>query len=467
MFSPVRWSREAWLPIAAGLLWLWCGASFGIVGFLCSVVPGCLLLSSGVSTLLYPGDARIPQFVALGGVLGVPLALPALFVAGPVTGLLLAALSAASFLAAGVVAVRQEPHTEGVPHPAPSLRLAAQVATDDAILATVTVRHPTVGAQEQPRVRREIHAAREMFRDRGWLEQPAQYHAAPPSLQDPLIRASRCHGLDYEHVQFDSGYEPHGGEPGRDRWLSYAPNRTAHAWVLRHRSGPRPWLVCYHGYQMGFPFVDFPAFHAARFHHRFGLNLLLPVLPLHGPRKIGWRSGDGFLSGDFLDTVHAEAQAIWEFGRVLSWIRAQDGAPIGVHGLSLGGYNAALMACFEDLACVVPGIPATDFTRLTWRHGSPLQIRYAEHRGVVHDEVSEVLSVVSPLVLKPRVPHERRYIFAAISDRLVPAEQPYDLWRHWDEPRIVWYQGGHVTFRFHPPVDQLLTQALRESGLVA
>jgi hypothetical protein len=151
----------------------------------------------------------------------------------------------------------------------------------------------------------------------------------------------------------------------------------------------------------------------------------------------------------------------------VSWIRAQGAPPIGVSGLSLGGYNAALVACFEDLACTVPGVPATDFTRLTWRHGAPLQIRYAEHHGIVHDEVREVLSVVSPLVLEPRVPKDRRYIFAAIADRLVPAEQARDLWQHWDRPRIVWYQGAHVTFRLHPAVDRMVTQALRESGLVA
>ena len=50
MFEQQRWPREAWLPISSGLLWLWCAASFGIVGFLFSLIPGCLLLSSGFST---------------------------------------------------------------------------------------------------------------------------------------------------------------------------------------------------------------------------------------------------------------------------------------------------------------------------------------------------------------------------------------------------------------------------------
>jgi dienelactone hydrolase len=467
MFEQRRWPREAWLPISAGLLWLWCAASFGVVGFLFSLLPGCLLLASGVSTLFYPGDHRIPQHTALGGLLGVPLAIPAIFVAGPLIGFALILLSAASLLAAGAIAVRQERHPEEVPTPAVGLALSAQVAADEALLATVSLAQPTPAVGDQGRIRRELREARQLFGDRGWLEKPADYHRAPPELGDARLCRARSRGLDYQRLSFESGYEPRPEEPGRDRWQSYRPNRTAHAWVLRHQDASRPWLVCIHGYQMGKPRFDFPAFRAAHLHHRLGINLVLPVLPLHGPRKIGRVSGDGFLAADFIDTIHAEAQAMWDIRRILSWIRAQGGSRIGVHGLSLGGYNTALLACLDDdLACAIPGIPATDFARLVWRHGPRLQIRYAEHQGLLQDEVAEVTRVVSPLALEPMVPKERRYIFGGVADRLVPADQVRDLWRHWDRPRIEWYQGSHVSFRFHRSVNRLLDDALRESALV-
>jgi hypothetical protein len=61
------------------------------------------------------------------------------------------------------------------------------------------------------------------------------------------------------------------------------------------------------------------------------------------------------------------------------------------------------------------------------------------------------------------VPHERRYLFAAVADRLVPADQVRDLWRHWERPRIEWYQGGHLTFPRHAGVRALVDGALRES----
>jgi hypothetical protein len=461
-----RFPREAWVPIAAGLVWLWCAASFGVLGFLFSLIPGCLLLASGVSTLLYPGDLRIPQFTALGGVLGVLLAPPAVFVEGFWTALLLVALSAASFIAAGLVAVRQEWRHEGVPDAAPGLRVGAEVAADEALLATMALTLPHTDASDLPRLRREVHATRELLRDRGWLEKPADFHLVPPPLEQPEIRLRRLRGLDYEHLRFESGYEPRAEEPGRESWLRHAENRMAHAWALRQRD-PSRWLVCIHGYQMGMPAIDLAAFEAEKLYRARGLNLLFPVLPLHGPRKSGRRSGDGYLAGDPLETLHAVTQAMWDIRRLLSWVRAQGATRIGVHGLSLGGFHTALLACLDDdLACAIPGIPLADVTRIVWRHGPPLRIRHFERNGAVHEEVSELLSVVSPLTLEPRVPKERRYIYAAVCDRLVPADQVHDLWVHWDRPRIVWYQGGHLTFRFHPEVRRLVGEALAESGLL-
>ncbi len=468
MFAPSRWPREAWIPVVAGLLWLWCAASFGVVGFVFSLIPGCLLLSSGVSTLLYPGDVRIPQFTALGGVLGVVLAIPSLFVDGPLTGTILILLSAGSFVSAGAISVRQEPHEDDVPMPQPSMRLSRQVAIDDALLATLALRQPNMIADEQERLLGEVHEAREMFRGHGWLEEPSTYHVTPPDLAEVCSRAETVRSLGYEHVSFESEYEPHAGEPGRERWLSRTANRTAHAWVLRHDDDrPRPWLVCIHGYEMGVPLIDLAAFRAGRMHHRHGVNLVLPVLPLHGPRKFGRRSGEGFIAGDFLDSIHAETQAMWDIRRLLSWIRAQGGERIGVFGLSLGGYNASLLSSLDDdLACVVAGIPATDLVRLTWRHGPTMQVRYTERNGMVHDEVSELMRVVSPLVLEPKVAPEHRYIFAGVADRLVPPDQPRDLWRHWGRPRMVWYQGAHVTFGMHPEVEQMVNQAWHDAEIV-
>lgn len=459
-------SLAALVPLLAGLLWLWCAASFGVVGFLFSLIPGCLLLASGVGLVLWPGDLRIPEFAALGGVLGVPLAFPVFFVAGPLDALALIGLSVASYVVAGALAVEYEAPVEDVPPVRRGLSLWAQVAADEALLATMQATLPMPTRDDWRRIHHEVMEANHVFESAGWLEKPAEFHRTPPPLEEPQLRPARVRGIDYEHLSFESGYAPHPDEPARNRWLSYAPNRTAHAWVLRHPGPPRPWLVCIHGFQMGWALSDLTVFAPEYFHRRLGLNMLCPVLPLHGARKVGRRSGDGYLSGDVLDSLHAEAQAMWDIRRLLSWIRAQDAPAVGVLGLSLGGYQTALLACLDDdLACAIPGIPLTDVSRVYWRHGPMRQIRRAEYEGLGQDAAARVLSVVSPLVLEPKVPWERRAIYGAVADRLVTPDQVRDLWHHWDQPKMVWYQGGHLTFRIHPEVHALVRDTLRKSGL--
>lgn len=466
MFEQPRFPKEALVPLLAGIAWLWPSASFGVLGFLGSLPPGCLLVGAGVAMMLWPGDQRIDQFAAIGAVLGVLFAIPAYFTEGVATGLWLTGVSAMAFVAAGWASIRQEPHVNEVPVPEPSPRLAAKVAIDEALLATMQLTTSMPAGDDAKLIVREVLAAREMYDARGWIEKPASFHVAPPPLEAYALRPARARRFSYEHLSFESEYEPHGDEPGRERWLSYTANRTAHAWVVRHADASRPWLVGIHGYRMGLPLVDLYAFDPRWLSERLGMNLVLPVLPLHGPRKQGPRSGDGFLSGQILDSIHAEAQAVWDMRRILSWIRAQGATQVGVYGLSLGGYNTALLSSLSPgLACAIAGIPATDFARLVWRHGPMLQVRALEHKGVARDAVDEVLRVVSPLVLETQVAHEDRAIFGAVADRLVPADQVRDLWIHWRRPRMLWYQGSHMSVVFEAEVRRFVEQMLRDAGL--
>jgi acetyl esterase/lipase len=434
-----------------------------MLGFLLSVVPGCLMVGSGVMMLLTPGDLRISQFAAGGGVIGVVIAIPILIFADFGSGLVLILASAASYLAGGFHTLRLEPHPKDVPLPGSGLQVVAEVGIDETILATWTVMLPIALGRDSGRIAAEVSDAKALFEAEGWSARPATYFESPPPLTSPRLTARSQGSLDFEHLSFESSYEPRAAEPGRDRWLDRPANRTAHAWVLRHRDGPRPTLVCIHGYQMGSPRVDIPAFEVARLHHDLGLDVVLPILPLHGPRKAGRISGDGYLSGDMLDTLHAEAQAIWDMRRIVSWLRAEGAPAIGLHGLSLGGYNAALLSCIEDdLACVIGGIPAVDFSRLVFRHGPPLQVRQIEVEGLETSDIDAVLHPVSPLAQACRVVPEGRSIYAGIADRIVPAEQVADLWRHWGRPPIEWYPGGHCTFMAHPGVRALVDRTLRE-----
>ncbi len=158
---------------------------------------------------------------------------------------------------------------------------------------------------------------------------------------------------------------------------------------------------------------------------------------------------------------------MWDVRRLLSWVRAQEAPAIGALGLSLGGYNTALLASLEsELVCAIPGIPASDFARLFFEHSHDSQQNEMRAQGLTPELLREVLRVVSPLVLEPKVAPEGRAIFAGVVDRLVPPEHVRALHRHWGEPPIVWYQGGHVTFMREPQVRACVETTLRSSGLI-
>jgi pimeloyl-ACP methyl ester carboxylesterase len=170
-----------------------------------------------------------------------------------------------------------------------------------------------------------------------------------------------------------------------------------------------------------------------------------------------------FLGRGFLNTVHAEAQAVWDLRRMLGWIRAQGASTIGVFGVSLGGYTAALLAAFEsELAPLIAGIPATDLIALVRRNHGTESRGGCEEDQIPWGRIGEVLRVVSPLAMPAKVPPERCVIFAGAVDRLVPPDQALALWQHWKKPRLVWYAGGHISQHWEPEVRQLQREVLRQ-----
>lgn len=457
---------DAWTALAAGLLWLSVGAWHGVLGIVLAVPPGVLLTGAGCAWLLGRESRRVLRFVALGAAVGCILALPAALVFSGTKVLGLLVISGAVFVAAGHASLRSDPPRRAVPEARRSLAMAARVAVDEVVLAGQDLVAAPPSASALERVHREVAAARELFAQRGWLADPSTYHRKPPSLEVVRLDTRRLRRgagvIAYEALEFESGYAPEAAEPGQIRWLGYAANRTAHAVILRHPGAPRPWLVCVHGYRMGHTGFGMWIFDATRQHQRLGLNVALPVLPLHGPRRAGRFSGEGFLGADVLDTIHAEAQAVWDLRRLLSWIRTQGATTLGIHGVSLGGYTAALLAGIDaDLSCVIAGIPPTDLASLVWHHAPPPSVRLIERSGLVYDEIAELHRVVSPLVISPKVPARGRAIYAGIGDRLVPAGHPRDLWEHWDRPRIVWMQSGHDPRT--PQARRLVEETLRSS----
>lgn len=466
-YIPSRWFPGALVPVAAGLLWLAIGWRTGFVFGVLATLPGGLLLGTGIALFLWPGDRQITHFMALGSVVSWPLALIALPWAGFVPGLLFLFFGFWCFVIAGRVALLQNVTPPDVPKPETDTGMAFKVGVDEGVLAYFlsVARIPTNSQIE--RDADELLQLEEALERNGWAESPETFHQAPPPAE-PELRERKAGGREFLHMRFDSGYRPHPELPGGERWLEHTANRLGHAWVFRHPGPPRPWLIGIHGYRMGIPWIDFSLFNIGLFHRRMGLNLVLPILPLHGPRRNGYLTGGEYLDGPLADILHAEAQAAWDLRRILGWLRESESAPaVGVLGYSLGGYNTALLAALEpELATAIAGIPLTDIPAGLWRHMPAMHLGHLETRGITQERFRQLLAPVSPLTLPPLVAAERRHIFAATGDQIVPSAQPLALWRHWGEPDCHWYQGSHMSVRRESSVMSFITDALTADGLV-
>ena len=347
----------------------------------------------------------------------------------------------------------------------PTLALAAQAFRDEIVLLAFRLLRSAPDAAKLDRIGHEVSAALEFYGRNGWLAEPDRFFAAPPPLTEVSVRPVNSLGRTYERIFFDSEYEPPAREPGRERWLSYTANNREYGLMLRHRE-PRPWLVCVHGAEMGRAALDLALFRAWYLHRDLGLNVVLPVLPMHGPRARGLPKATAFPSEDVLDNVHGAAQAVWDIRRLLSWIRSQQPeSPVGLTGISLGGYLTSLVASLDDgLTCAILGIPLADLVELVGRHAAIGSYDALRRMLTLAKPIGRL---ISPLALTPRVPMHGRFIYAGIADRLVhPRDEAARLWQHWGRPEICWYPGGHTGFFRSRPVQQFVDDALIQSGLV-
>ncbi len=418
-------------------------------------------LAVGAWLLARPAPAAA-AWAVVGGALALLAGLGSAIFGALGTGLATAALGAAGAFVGAELSLAAHPRTR--PLGPRSLRTGLAVATDESMKwfwhATSLVSRPPAPAAWLDALR----AAAERNRSEGVLESPARAHPMPPALEKVELRRRELPGLPAaEWLRFESEFEPRDPEV-RERYLACRPNRTTQALLWRHADGARPTLVVIHGYGMGRPALDARAFDVAWLHKTLGLDVALVTLPLHGARAAGRRSGAGFLDAHPLQTNCAFGQAIWDLRRLTGWLRREGTPAVGVFGMSLGGYTAALFASLErGLACVVPWVPAVSLPALLGASRSPAAQRQREALGVTDALLSEAWAAHEPLRQRPLVAPEGRLILAGACDRICTPDQTLALWEHWERPAIHWFEGSHLAHFGRRALRERLAVHLRET----
>jgi pimeloyl-ACP methyl ester carboxylesterase len=224
-------------------------------------------------------------------------------------------------------------------------------------------------------------------------------------------------------------------------------NHTARArWWTSGRG--RPAIVLLHGWAGGHPWITARAF-AVPYWLRHGYDVAAFVLPYHGARAPG-PSGALFPSANPLRTNEAFGQAIFDLRALALELRARGASAVGVMGMSLGGYTAALWASISGapdpggVDFAVAMIPAVEMARIMWRLGEASPARRAAVRaGIDEDLLADAFAVHAPMTRPARLPRERLAVIAGRGDRITPPDHAEALARHWGV-EVTWFPGGHL-----------------------
>lgn len=229
-------------------------------------------------------------------------------------------------------------------------------------------------------------------------------------------------------------------------------NAVCHARWLRHDEGgvgapgARPaTIICLHGWYAGQFRVEERLF-AAPWLHRIGFDVVLATLPFHARRAPKRGGKPQFPSANPVRSNEGLAQAVMDLRALLAALRGRGAAAVGVTGMSLGGFTAALLATVvSDLDFLVPFLPFASLPDLLWDHGQQgRDVSEAEAAGIDRSRFAAAFRATSPVHREPRIDGGRVLIIAAENDRVAPPEQAERLHRHFAGSRLITFHGSHL-----------------------
>jgi pimeloyl-ACP methyl ester carboxylesterase len=317
---------------------------------------------------------------------------------------------------------------------------SAAAAVDLMATAAVTAHAQRTGqARARPHADR-LHALERFearFRDAaldGFFAEPCRI---TPGEQ--VVR-TRSRGGSIVDLSWSSGFVPLDPEV-TERYGSARENALA---VARHfrRDLARPVVILIHGYMAG-PFAFEERIWPIKRLERAGFDVVLFTLPFHGLRA---RAGRGavpeFPGGDPRLNVEGFRQALFDLQNLLGWLLEQGHPRVGVLGMSLGGYTAALLATVEArLDFVVPVIPLSSLGDFAREQGSLSPV--PEEAALQHAALESIYRRVSPIARPSLIAPERCLVVAAKADRVTPAAHARRLSVHLRAPLQSFY-GGHL-----------------------
>jgi hypothetical protein len=229
----------------------------------------------------------------------------------------------------------------------------------------------------------------------------------------------------------------------REKYLRARANQNAHARWFRHRDGPRPCIVLIHGYMSGHYAIEERMWPLRRLFES-GLDVALTVLPLHGLRRAEARGylPPSFPSSDPRFTIEGFRQLVFDHRALFDFLLAGRAASLGVMGMSLGGYSAALLATLEStLQFAVMFVPLAAIEDFAHRQGR--MVGSVEQQLAQRDALGRAQWPISPFARPSLVPSDRSAVLAGEADQVTGLIQGRRLAEHFGAPLSL-FHGGHL-----------------------
>lgn len=225
-------------------------------------------------------------------------------------------------------------------------------------------------------------------------------------------------------------------------------NAVSHAEHWCHGDWPRPTIIVAHGFASDAAWLNARALALGSF-YRAGYDVLLFTFPHHGPRAEPFRPFNGFgvFGHGLLHFNEVTLQAIHDLRVFMNHLRARQVERIGITGISLGGYTAALLACVDDrLDYCIPVVPAVTpiDAFLAWQPTGMLLSRLMLSQGVGVAQMRGLVAIHNPLTYASPMAGERVLIIGGAGDRVTEPHHVELLHRHWPGSTLHWFPGNHV-----------------------
>jgi pimeloyl-ACP methyl ester carboxylesterase len=317
----------------------------------------------------------------------------------------------------------------------------------------------------------EHRRATEYYAELAVSADPDDIFPAPPP--DVPVRTRRINRLRWapgvlgvDMLSFESPYQVR-YRAAADRYLAHTRNSVARAMHWRHDE-PRPTIIVVHGFT-GSPYWFNSGFFALPWVYGHGCDVVLTILPFHGPRRdrLAPFDGHGLFSEGVATFTEAMLQSVCDLRVLIGYLQSTGVRRVGITGLSLGGYLTALMAGLEPrLHFAIPNCPVVEMPSLidSWFPAGPLVRTGLRLAGIDRKTHDAAMTIHSPLRYPAVLPRERLMIISGLADRLAPPEQSARLWQHWGRPRIEWFPGSHIVHLRRAGYLREIGRFLRDTG---